>query len=173
MYRTIGEGGYLPKIKLKGVIMEDFINFKKSSMFLIFPTCTFKCDKESGSQVCQNWSLVKTPTQEFDVDMLVKSYLENPITKAVVCGGLEPMDSFDDLITFINHLRDKDDSTVVIYTGYRADEIEDKIEILKNYKNIIIKFGRYLPGHKPHLDHILGVNLSSMNQYATRIENEK
>ena len=161
------------KISLKGVVVEDFINYKDPAMVLLFPTCTFKCDKEHGYPICQNWSLTNSPTVEFDVDGLVKEFVENPITKAVVCGGLEPMDSFEDLITFVRHLRAVDDSTVVVYTGYRADEVESKIDILENYKNIIVKFGRFIPGHEPHFDPVLGVNLSSMNQYAARLQRKK
>ena len=41
-------------MKLKGIIFEDFINYKKPSMILEFPYCDFKCDKECGEQVCQN-----------------------------------------------------------------------------------------------------------------------
>lgn len=40
---------------------------------------------------------------------------------------------------------------------------------LKSYKNIIIKFGRYVSGQKQHFDDILGVYLSSDNQYAKNI----
>ena len=47
-----------------------------------------------------------------------------------------------------------------------ADEILSKIEDLLKFSNIIIKFGRYIPGQKPHYDEILGVNLASDNQYA-------
>ena len=35
-----------------------------------------------------------------------------------------------------------------------------------NFKNIIIKFGRYVPNQKEHYDEILGINLASSNQYA-------
>ena len=39
---------------LKGLIDEDFVNYKKPAMVLEFPYCSFKCDKECGRQVCQN-----------------------------------------------------------------------------------------------------------------------
>ena len=58
---------------------------------------------------------------------------------------------------------------IVIYTGYNLNEIEDKVNILKNYKNIIIKFGRFIPNNKIHYDEILGVYLASDNQYALKI----
>ena len=35
-------------MKLKGLIDEDFVNYKDPSLFLIFPFCTFKCEKECG-----------------------------------------------------------------------------------------------------------------------------
>ena len=54
----------------------------------------------------------------------------------------------------------------IIYTGYYPNEIPKPLERLKQYKNIIIKFGRYIPNQKPHYDEILGVSLASLNQYA-------
>ena len=105
---------------VKGIIDEDFINYKKPSMVIEFPYCTFKCDKECGQQVCQNSALVKEKDIEVDPLQLVHKYLTNPITKAIVCQGLEPFDSFNDLFTIIHELRknfmNQDD--IVIYTGY-------------------------------------------------------
>ena len=43
---------------VKGIIDEDFINYKKPSMVIEFPYCSFKCDKECGQPVCQNSSLI-------------------------------------------------------------------------------------------------------------------
>ena len=59
---------------------------------------------------------------------------------------------------------------VVIYTGYKEEEILDKINVLKSYEPIIIKFGRYVPNQKSHYDDVLGVNLASDNQYAKIIK---
>ena len=56
-----------------------------------------------------------------------------------------------------------------ILAGYNKEEIQDKIDILKNFINIIIKFGRYIPNQKPHYDEVLGVNLASDNQYGEKI----
>ena len=151
---------------IKGVTTEDFSNYKKPSMFIAFPRCDFKCDRECGVQVCQNGTLVKAPDIDIDVNIIVKKYLDNPITKAVVCGGLEPFDSWSDLLLFIEKFRAKSQDDIVIYTGYYKEEIADKINILKRYKNIILKTGRYLPGYEKHYDEVLGVELASPNQYA-------
>ena len=48
-------------------------------------------------------------------------------------------------------------------------KIYDKLTLLSQYKNLIMKFGRFIPNQKPHYDEILGVNLASNNQYARRI----
>lgn len=154
---------------LKDIVDYDIVNYKEPSMFLIFPTCSFKCCLECGNEICQNLPLVKQPNIEIDVKKVVQRYVDNPLTHAVVCGGLEPFDSWEDLITFVANLRSKCSDDVVIYTGYRNDEIEDKLEILKNYRNIIVKFGRFIPGHEKHYDEILGVQLISLNQYAVKI----
>lgn len=157
---------------VKGIIDEDFVNYKKPSMMIAFPYCTFKCDKECGRVVCQNSPLANEPNIEIETEQLIERYLNNGITEAIVCAGLEPLDSFDELSKFILYLRDQyhcnDD--VVIYTGYNKEEIpQNYIEELSNYINVIIKYGRYIPDQKPHYDEVLGVNLASDNQYAERL----
>lgn len=156
-------------MKIKGIVFEDFLNYKKPSLFIIFPYCSFKCDKDCGLKVCQNSSLAKEKEIEYSIDKIVDNYIENDITRAIVCGGLEPMDSFDDLKELIGALRIKTNDDVVIYTGYREDEIEDKVNNLKQFTNIIIKFGRYIPNDKEYYNDILGINLASRNQYVKKI----
>lgn len=157
---------------IKGITDEDFVNYKKSSMMIAFPYCTFKCDKECGRVVCQNSPLANEPNIEIETEQLIERYLNNGITEAIVCAGLEPLDAFNDLSKFLLYLRDEyhcnDD--VVIYTGYNKEEIpQNYIEELSNYINVIIKYGRYIPDQEPHYDEVLGVNLASDNQYAERI----
>ena len=139
-------------------------------MVLMFPQCDFKCDRECGVQVCQNSALATTPDIDVDIGKLAYRYHNNQIAEAIVCQGLEPFDSWDDLYNFVflfRHLVTEDD--IVIYTGYNKDEIQDKVDILQNFKNIIIKFGRYIPGQQPHYDEVLGVNLASNNQYGEKV----
>ena len=109
--------------------MEDFSNYKLPSMFIIFPTCDWKCDKECGVRVCQNGALANTPNININTNIIVEKYLNNPISKAVVCGGLEPLDSWSDLLQFIEKFRVKSQDDIVIYTGYYKEEIADKIDI--------------------------------------------
>lgn len=155
-------------MEIKGIIHEDFVNYKVCSMTIAMPYCTFKCDKECGSNVCQNSKLVKDPTLDIPAARIIDQYLRNPLSHAIVFQGLEPFDSYNDLYYFIYALRFvfKNDDPVIIYTGYNKDEILSKIGDLRNFSNIIIKFGRYIPNQKPHYDEILGVNLASDNQYA-------
>ena len=152
-------------MKIKGLISEDFVNYKKPAMTIMFPYCTFKC----GTEYCQNSPLSKAEDIEIDITNIVIRYLNNPITESVVMQGLEPFDSWDDLIEFVKQLRESTDDDIVIYTGYYKEEIIDKVEILRKYKNIIIKYGRFLYNDKPIFDDILGITLASSNQYAERI----
>lgn len=156
---------------IKGLIDEDFVNYKKPAMVIEFPYCTFKCDKECGQSVCQNSDLVNEPNIEINYDKLLTRYINNPITKAIVMQGLEPFDSFSDVMNLILWLRVKykclDD--IVIYTGYTKEEINWFIKYIEQYENIIIKYGRYVPNQESHFDSILGVKLSSDNQYAEKI----
>lgn len=156
-------------MKIKGLTDEDFVNYKKPSMFIAFPHCTFKCEKECGERCCQNSALAASETVEMPCREIVDRYLSNPITSAVVCGGLEPFDDFPDLYNLVWELRRRSNDDVVVYTGYRREEITEQIQTLSGEKNIVVKFGRYIPGQEPHVDPVLGVALASDNQYAERI----
>ena len=156
---------------LKQLLDEDFVNYKKPSMFIGFPFCTFKCEKECGEHCCQNSALAQTPNIDVGVRTIVNKYINNPITSAIVIGGLEPFDSEQDLLTLITYLRDSTQDDIIIYTGFTKEELKD-IETYKSllrFKNIIIKFGRYIPHQQPHYDSTLGVMLASDNQCAERI----
>lgn len=158
-------------IPIKALIEEDFSNYIQPSMFIGFPNCSFKCEKDCGMQVCQNSKLATAPNIFVNLNLLIERYCNNPITKSIVIGGLEPFDNFNNLVYLVFILRNyyHCDDTVVVYTGYNKNEIKKEIDVLKQYKNIIIKFGRYIPNQKPHIDKILGVELASDNQYAEKI----
>lgn len=132
-------------MKVKNIIEEDFVNYKKTSMFIGTSQCDFKCDKEAGCQVCQNSDLAKAPIIEIDDEEIIQRYMNNPITEAIVFGGLESFDTFKELYDFIKIFREKSNDDIVIYTGYYPNEIKDKIKKLYNFKNIYIKFGRFIP----------------------------
>lgn len=157
-------------MKIKGLIEEDFVNFHLPSMFISTSKCDFKCDRECGQNVCQNSSLAAAPIFEVDDAKLIKRYLSNDITEAVVIGGLEGFDTFDEMYSFIQHFRQMSPDTIVIYTGYYPSEIQDKLKQLYKFKNIIIKFGRFIPNDTPQYDSVLGVTLASSNQFAQTIE---
>ena len=159
-------------IEVKGIIFEDFVNYKKPCMTLMMPKCSFKCDKENGVQLCQNWGLAAAPLQTVHINGLMRNYKSNPITEAIVLQGLEPFDSLIDLYTVAAALEDfqiTDD--FVIYTGYTREEITSELKPLHNVPgHVIIKWGRYIPNQEPHFDPVLGVYLASDNQYGEIIK---
>lgn len=156
-------------IFVKEIRVEDFTNYKKPSMFIGFSKCTWKCERECGMRVCQNSALATAKTINIDVDRLINVYLNNPITKSIVCGGLEPFDTMNDLEKLVVALRNNTDDDIVIYTGYKEEEIADEINWLSQFPNIIVKFGRFIPNQERHYDEVLGVKLASDNQYAKKI----
>ena len=161
---------------IKGIKDEDFSNYKKCSMFIIFPTCSFKCDKENGCALCQNSHLVHEPTGDVSIKGIIQRYKDNPLTKAIVCGGLEPFDSGNKLLALVmitRYLYEINDD-IVIYTGYTEEELQSNPYFQKiiEHDNIIIKYGRFRPNQNPHYDEVLGVNLVSDNQYAKRYNYE-
>lgn len=154
---------------IKNLIDEDFINYKKPSMFIATSKCDFKCDRECGECVCQNSELAAAPEIEIDDEEIIERYINNPITEAIVLGGLEPFDDFNEIYSFIADFRQYRKDDIVIYTGYYPDEIPSYLDRLSVFENIIIKFGRFIP-NKPHrFDELLGIQLSSDNQWSEKL----
>lgn len=156
-------------MKIIQIVREDFVNYKKPCMFIITCKCSFKCDKEAGTTVCQNSKLAKSETMELDDDKIVKLYLDSDLTEAIVFGGLEPLDQFDEVLALIKKFRSQTRDPIIIYTGYNEEEVTDKIQELRKCKNIIVKFGRFIPNRQHVFDKLLGVELASDNQYSKRI----
>ena len=76
----------------------------------------------------------------------------------------------NNLIKLISYFRKlKCDDDFVIYTGYYENEIKKEIQLLREFKNIIIKYGRFIPNSEPIYDAVLGVTLNSGNQHAVKI----
>ena len=159
-------------MRLKGIKAEDFVNYRHPSLFLASCFCDFKCCKESGLaiSVCQNSALAQSKVKDIPNEAIYAHYANNPITKAVVIGGLEPMLQAAEIRDLIDLFRIRSDhSPFVIYTGYYPEEIEDKLAILRPLGNIVVKYGRYVPGRPSRYDDVLGVELASDNQYAEKI----
>ena len=157
-------------MKIKFLIDEDFSNYKTCAMFIGCPYCTFKCEKECGIPgICANSALAKAPIIEVSPIEIAERYMNNPISSAIVFGGLEPMDSLDSLIPLIALFRLYTQDPIIIYTGYTESELGFEVGELRNYPNIIIKFGRFVPNATSRYDEVLGVTLISDNQYAVKI----
>lgn len=159
-------------MRVKTIVDEDFTNYKKPAMFIGTISCGGKCCIEAGIplSVCQNDGWRASAPISFDDEQLCIRYLNNPLTESIVFGGLEPLEQFDELRSFLEVLRGqfqcKDD--VVIYTGYYFEEVPEWIQRLATYGNVVVKFGRYIPNQKHIFDEVLGVELASDNQYAER-----
>ena len=176
-------------MRIKNLIDEDFVNYKKPSLFIGCGECDFKCDRECGKAVCQNSALAKAPSISVYEGEIIDRFFNNPITDAFVFGGLEPFysqETVDGLIRLMleiiaqhgfRHYTEPID--VVIYTGFYPTEIYDYLkEIQKNIGtvyngkgiNVIIKFGRFIPDSTPRFDELLGVELASDNQFAMTLD---
>lgn len=156
-------------MRVKDILPEDFINYKLPSMFISTCFCDWKCCMEAGVEIetCQNEPLSQAPSIEIDDEIIYRKFISNPITKAVVIGGLEPMIQINEVLELINIFRlHGENCPFVIYTGYYPEEIPKPLDELKHYQNIIVKFGRYIPNRPKRHDNILGVDLISDNQYA-------
>jgi len=159
-------------MKVKQIVEEVFQDYKKASMLIVCHSCTWKCCTEGGFpvSVCQNSPHALSKTVEISKEEILDRYLSNPLTSAVVVGGLEPLDQFEDVWKLLMYFRSQGVSDdFVIYTGYTLLEKLDQVELLTEFPNVIIKFGRYIPGRVSIFDEVLGVDLASDNQYAVKV----
>lgn len=158
-------------MKIKTIEFENFNNYKEPCMFIGTAVCSWKCCKENGlpETICQNHEWVKQPTIDIADEVIITRYIDNPYTTAIVFGGLEPFDQYDELFTCIDIFRKHTQDPIIIYTGYYKEELKEKVEYLKAFNNIIIKFGRFIPDSPIKFDEVLGVTLASDNQYAEKI----
>ena len=148
-------------IEIKAILDEDFVNYRKCSMFIGFPKCSFKC----GEGLCQNSALATAESKQISAEDLVNRYLSNPLSEAIVIGGLEPFDTYEQLKELVTAFRKKTFDDIVIYTGYEPEEIIEEIQGIWHFPNMYFKFGRYIPEKPSRFDEILGVTLASDNQY--------
>ena len=156
-------------MRILGIERENLNHYKLPSLAVLFSSCSFKCDEECGERVCQNSTLAQSEILEVRPEEIVETYLNNCISSSLVCAGLEPFDTFNDLYSLVEAFRAKTNDPIIIYTGYYEAEIFCELQTLKEFPNIIVKFGRYIPHQTPHHDDVLGVDLASNNQYAEQI----
>ena len=160
-------------MRIKTIVDEDFTNYKKPAMFIGTISCGGKCCIEAGIplSVCQNDGWRSCAPIAMSDRQICMRYMANPLTNAIVIGGLEQFEQAKEVRKLVWMLRNvfMCDDDVVIYTGYTPDEIEEEVKLLSEFKNIIIKYGRYVPNARTRYDDVLGVNLVSDNQYAVKI----
>lgn len=153
---------------------DNVVDYKKTSILLVFPYCSGKCGPS-----CQNWNLRKLHQTDYinvTSQDIVQLYKSLDTHNAVVMAGLEPLDSLDDVLSIIDRINlQRKACDIVIYTGYTEEEYNEKFEqkIIKAFKansrypnkKLIVKIGRYDEDFKkPWHSNVLGVNLATTNQ---------
>lgn len=156
-------------MKVKEVIYEDYVNYRKPSLFIGVCECDWKCCKEDSTCKCQNLAFANYPVIEVSNEKLISEYLGNSLTHAVVFGGLEPLKQWEEVLEFIKDFRKKSQDDIVIYTGYFPEEIKREITLLRAFPNIVMKFGRFRPNEPSHFDEVLGVDLPNKEQFGVRL----
>jgi hypothetical protein len=160
-------------MNIKGIKDEVFNDYNKISMLIICPKCTVRCYAEHNlpPEICQNNHLHKTLTYNIDNQKIIERYLSNPLTEAVIFGGLDSWDSVEEILIFINDFRKVCNDDIVLYTGrYITEDIVQKhLHKFNGLSNVYIKFGRYIPSLKPIVDKLTNVTLASSNQYFYKV----
>lgn len=156
-------------MRVKDILFDDCVNYKKIGMFVETSTCCFKC----GKDICQNSELAHAPIRDIPDEWIIKMYKANTLQSAIIFGGLEPFEQWDELKNLIEAFRMDDkckDDDIVIYTGYYEEEIPDEVNWLREHAvPCVVKFGRYVPGIPSVYSEELGVTLASANQNAVRL----
>jgi pyruvate-formate lyase-activating enzyme len=159
-------------LRISNLKDEDFVNYKKPSLFIGTCFCNWKCCDEAGisREVCQNYQLHNSKQHNLTFEQIYRRYINNPLTSAIVIGGLEPILQSEEVIGLIKYFREHNcHDDFVIYTGYYEEEIQSVLDTLKEYDNIIFKFGRFKPNQEKHWDEVLGVYLISDNQFGKKV----
>lgn len=161
-------------VYLIDVKTDDITDYRKTALYLIFPYCSGKC-----GDVCQNKHLRGYKKLKTTAKSLAEFYNSLHTHEAVVMAGLEPFDSFNDVLSIVKEFcKLKKSVDFVIYTGYTESEYKEMfektlLEHFNKYNNsddefsrvIIIKYGRYDENCKKEWNSkILGVNLATTNQ---------
>lgn len=156
---------------IKGITDEVFSDYSKISMLIAVPKCTTRCWERLNLSptICQNHHLHKEPNLNISNKDIIDKYIKNPLTKAVVFGGMDSWDSLDEVIEFIKEFRQVSEDDCVLYTGKELDIIEKDFDRLKEFKNIYVKYGHYNPTLEPIVDDLTGVKLASSNQKFVKI----
>lgn len=161
-------------MKIKMIVDEDFSNYKKPAMFIGTSSCGGKCCTEANIplSICQNDGWRNNAPVHYGNEKIFKRYIDNKITSAFVIGGLEPFEQYGELLDLVVYIRDvkQCEDDIVIFTGYYPSEIHEMLHSLRKFKNIIVKFGRYVPNDTPVFDELLGVTLASKNQKAIMLQ---
>jgi hypothetical protein len=147
-----------------------FNDYKKVGLYVPTSCCTFKCvteAKEKGIEFieCQNHALLGCNKINMSAKDIYNMVQEDVFVEAVILSGLDPLDSFEETIEFIDEFRKLSDMEIVIFTGYKEEEISNKMSLLSKYNGITMKVGRYDPTIPPRYDPIGEVTLATGNQY--------
>lgn len=140
-------------------------------MLIATHSCCFKCLKEQNLpiSICQNSHLLESQIKESSIEELINTYDKNILQESVVFAGLEPMLQFKEVYNFIEIFRKNHNDDIVIFTGYYEQEIQEEINLLKEFSNIYLKVGRFLFNDKPIYDNIGKITLASSNQKFIKI----
>lgn len=169
-------------MELLDVKFGNIADYKKTSLYIAFPFCSGKCGNK-----CQNrvfWQQKDKRNNDihlinYSEDEIVSYYNKLKTHESVVMGGLEPLDSLEDVINLCNKLLENDKPVdIIIYTGYTKEEflkIEPKFyDVFKNLKPnatncIIFKLGRYdLSQDVEYFNYTLGAKLATSNQFTRK-----
>jgi hypothetical protein len=153
-----------------------FNDYKKTGLYIPIYGCTMKCVKEARKRgdmktICQNSELLEHGSISYPFEKILDRITSDPFIECIIFSGMEPMDSFDDIYSFIKQFRKLSDLEIVIFTGYDYLEIIDKIIKLQRFPDITMKFGRYKADFPvlPKYDEVGKVTLASGNQYFRKI----
>lgn len=159
-------------VELIDVKTDDVIDYKNTALLLVFPKCNKSCPG------CQNEHLRGAETKIYVINDIINLYNRLSEHKAIVCAGLDPLDSMEDIENLLEAFNASADMCkpvdFVIYTGYTIEEMEETVQdylfqgwVKSKNMRLIVKYGRYDKNnnHK-YVSKTLGIELAGNNQKA-------
>ncbi|MCH4890037.1 radical SAM protein [Acidaminobacter sp. JC074] len=145
------------KIRYKSITHERL----EDAPFVGALVCALDCN--IGCKGCFNQSLKEAPIFYKKADEVLDEIMSNPFNEGVILAGLEWSLQPSELMAMIKSCASKN-IPVIVYTGHKIETFLRRVPKIKNYPEVLIKYGAYDESKLSLTHEAYGVRLASTNQ---------
>jgi pyruvate-formate lyase-activating enzyme len=128
--------------------------------------CAVSCS--IGCKDCFNESVKQEPNRCSYIPNILDEIQANPFNEGVILAGLEWSSQPKELIALVKEAT-KRHLPIIIYTGYTSDQFIRRVPRIKEFPNVLIKYGSFNQNLRSFEHKEYGVNLASTNQHIQKI----